>query len=580
MIEAPSPAAIPAPVLPRGRALWRGLRANPLLVAGGLTAVLIVVVAVFAPLLAPFPADAGSATHPFFVLRPPSARHWFGTDQVGRDVLSRVIYGARISPLVAVIVLVIACVIGIPLGIVAGYFGGWVDEVIMRVTDVFLAFPSLLLALALAAVLPTSLTSLTIAIAVTWWPWYTRLIRGQAASVAGRPYIDSCRVLGIARWRIILRHVLPNSVTPLIVQVSLDVGGVILTASALSFLGLGAQDPTPDWGLMVSEGQTYFTTDWWVVTFPGTAILVTAFAFNLLGDGLRDLLDPRRSLLHDDWIIRGWIIRGWPSATSRCGSAAGPSSQIDELTLGQAEIVGLAGESGSGKSMTTLAILGLAHTVGASVSGSIRLDGTELTALSQRALRERRGRQVAAIFQSPAMAFSPVFKVGQVMLGALRLHGMSKAEAGQAASRAMREVLLPPDLLDRYPAQLSGGQLQRVAIAIALALRAQVLLADEPTSALDVTVQAEVLDLLRGLREREGMSVLLISHDLAVVAELCDRVAVMQAGRIVEQGPAAQVLTAPQHAYTAELLAAVPRIAAPARGPSAPDGPAQDGQAG
>ena len=258
-----------------------------------------------------------------------------------------------------------------------------------------------------------------------------------------------------------------------------------------------------------------------------------------------------------------------------------PVVQIGELTLGEAEIVGLAGESGSGKSMTTLAILGLAHTVGASVSGSIRLDGTELTALSQRAMRERRGRQIAAIFQSPAMAFSPVFKVGQVVLGALRLHGMSKAEAAQAASRAMREVLLPPELLDRYPAQLSGGQLQRVAIAIALALRAEVLLADEPTSALDVTVQAEVLELLRGLREREGMSLLLISHDLAVVAELCDRVAVMQAGRIVEQGPAAQVLTAPQHPYTAELLAAVPRIAAPARRHSGrPDGHAQDGQAG
>ena len=154
MIEAPSPAAGPAPVLPRGRALRRGLRANPLLLAGGLTVVLIVVVAVFAPLLAPFPGDAATATHPFFVLRPPSARHWFGTDQVGRDVLSRVIYGARISPLVAVIVLVIACVIGIPLGIVAGYFGGWVDEVIMRVTDIFLAFPSLLLALALARCCP------------------------------------------------------------------------------------------------------------------------------------------------------------------------------------------------------------------------------------------------------------------------------------------------------------------------------------------------------------------------------------------------------------------------------------------
>jgi ABC-type dipeptide/oligopeptide/nickel transport system ATPase component len=182
-----------------------------------------------------------------------------------------------------------------------------------------------------------------------------------------------------------------------------------------------------------------------------------------------------------------------------------------------------------------------------------------------------------------------VFKVGRVVLGALRLHGMSKSEATEAATRAMREVLLAPDLLDRYPAQLSGGQLQRVAIALALALRARVLLADEPTSALDVTVQAEVLELLRVLREREGMSVLLISHDLAVVAELCDRVAIMQAGRIVEQGPAAQVLSAPRHRYTADLLAAVPRITAaadgiPAPGPAgngtAADGPAADGPAG
>jgi peptide/nickel transport system permease protein len=296
MIEAPAP--IPAQAaFPRGQRLRRGLAANPLLVAGAAVSLLIVVVALVAPLLAPFPGDAGTATHPFSVLRPPSAQHWFGTDNVGRDVLSRVLYGARISPLIAVVVLAIACVIGIPLGLAAGYFGGWLDEVIMRVTDIFLAFPPLLLSLALAAVLPASLTTVVIAIAVTWWPWYTRLIRGQAASVAGRPYIESCRALGISRWRILARHILPNSVTPLLVQVSLDVGGVILTASALSFLGLGAQDPTPDWGLMVSEGQTYFTTAWWLVTFPGIAILVTAFGFNLLGDGLRDLLDPKRTFL-------------------------------------------------------------------------------------------------------------------------------------------------------------------------------------------------------------------------------------------------------------------------------------------
>jgi peptide/nickel transport system permease protein len=230
-------------------------------------------------------------------LQAPSLHHLFGTDQVGRDVFSRVLYGTRVSPLVALFVLVIACVVGIPLGVVAGYFGGVADEVIMRVTDVFLAFPSLLLSLAFAAVLPPSLTSLTIAIAITWWPWYTRLIRGQAASVAGRPYVESCRALGLPAWRILLRHVLPNSVTPLIVQVSLDVGGVILTASALSFLGLGAQDPTPDWGLMVAEGENYFTTQWWLVTYPGLAILLIALAFNLLGDGLRDVLDPRQVIV-------------------------------------------------------------------------------------------------------------------------------------------------------------------------------------------------------------------------------------------------------------------------------------------
>jgi peptide/nickel transport system ATP-binding protein len=235
---------------------------------------------------------------------------------------------------------------------------------------------------------------------------------------------------------------------------------------------------------------------------------------------------------------------------------------IAELDLGDAEIVGLAGESGSGKSMTTLAILGLAGTVGASVAGSIRLDGRELIGLPEDALRSLRGRRIAAIFQSPSMAFNPVFRVGHMVLRALRRHGLTGSEARDRAAAAMRAVLLSPSLLRRYPAQLSGGQLQRVAIALALALRAEVLLADEPTSALDVTVQAEVLELLRELRDSEGMSILFISHDLAVVAELCDRMAVMRAGSIVEQGRTEQILSAPKDPYTADLLASVPKITA------------------
>jgi peptide/nickel transport system permease protein len=271
-----------------------GLRRNPLLATGAALSLLIVLVGVLAPLLAPHPADAYVATHPTQTLLQPSGPHLFGTDQLGRDVLTRVLYGARISPVIAFFVLLFSCLVGIPLGIVAGYFGGVIDDVLMRITDVFLAFPALLLALAFAAVLTPSIGNTTLAIALTWWPWYTRLIRGQAASVAGRQYVEAARALGVSHWRILLRHILPNSITPLIVQVSLDVSAVILTASALSFLGLGAQDPTPDWGLLVSQGQSYFTTQWWLVTFPGAAILLTAVAFNLLGDGLRDVLDPRR----------------------------------------------------------------------------------------------------------------------------------------------------------------------------------------------------------------------------------------------------------------------------------------------
>ena len=236
------------------------------------------------------------------------------------------------------------------------------------------------------------------------------------------------------------------------------------------------------------------------------------------------------------------------------------AASVAALDVGAGEIVGLAGESGSGKSMTIQAVLGLAGTAGATVTGSIKLDGTELTGMSPAALRAVRGRRIAAIFQSPASAFNPVFRVGVIVTRALRLHGLSAAEARDRAAAAMRSVLLPPELLSRYPAQLSGGQLQRVAIALAIALRAEVLLADEPTSALDVTVQAEVLELLRELRDTRGMAILFVSHDLAVIAELCDRVAIMRSGQVIEQGRTQEVIAAPQQDYTRELLAAVPRL--------------------
>lgn len=259
--------------------------------AGAVLIALIVLAALLAPWLAPYPPDEPD---PFNALQPPSGEHWFGTDAAGRDVFTRVLYGGRTSLFIAVAVLAVSATGGVLLGVVAGYTGGWVRDVIMRVTDVFLAFPALLLSVALAAVLQPSVSTVILAIAVSWWPWYARMAASTAASIATRPYVDAARCLGVPAPLIILRHVLPNSLTPVLVQVSLDAGGVILTAAALSYLGLGAQEPTAEWGLMVEQGQTLFTTNWWVVTFPGLAIMLTAFAFNVLGEGLRAALDPRR----------------------------------------------------------------------------------------------------------------------------------------------------------------------------------------------------------------------------------------------------------------------------------------------
>ena len=263
------------------------------LTATGLSAVLLLIlVALLAPLIVPFPQDT-IETHIEERFQSPSTRHFFGTDELGRDVFSRVLCGARISLKVGAIAIGLALAIGIPLGVVAGYSGGVLDEVIMRITDVFLSFPPLLLAMAISTLLGPNLTNAMIAIAIAWWPWYTRLLRSEAISVRERDYVQAARAMGASPGKIVFRHVLPNCLTPVIVQSSMDFGSIILTSAALSFLGLGAQPPTPEWGLMVSTGRTFFLTNWWMVTFPGLAIFVAVLSFNLVGDGLREILDPK-----------------------------------------------------------------------------------------------------------------------------------------------------------------------------------------------------------------------------------------------------------------------------------------------
>ena len=266
---------------------------NPLSAAALIVILILVLSAVFAPLLVPYPQDIANEAHISEKLLPPSSAHWFGTDELGRDVFSRVVYGGRISLTAALLAVGLALVIGIPLGAIAGAYGGKIDNVIMRITDVFLSFPPLLLAIALVAVMGKGLVNACLATVISWWPWYTRLVRGQAISVKERVFIQAAETIGTPKWKIILKHILPNCLSPVIVQASMDIGGIILTVAGLSFLGLGASAPTPEWGLMISTGRTYFPDMWWYCIFPGIAIFITVLCFNLLGDALREIMDPK-----------------------------------------------------------------------------------------------------------------------------------------------------------------------------------------------------------------------------------------------------------------------------------------------
>jgi peptide/nickel transport system permease protein len=274
----------------RGTTMLLGrLVRNPLSAIGLATLVLLAAAAVFAPLIAPYDPNAFDAAAKFVA---PSAHHLFGTDEVGRDLFSRVLYGARYSLTSGFTILAIAASLGTVVGLVSGYAGGWMDEALMRATDMFLAFPALVLAMCVAAALGPNLLDATVAIAIVWWPWYARLVRGQVLQLKNEAFIAAARLAGASRRRILINHVLRNCTTPIIVQMSLDLGYAILTLASLSFIGLGAQPPTPEWGSMIAVGRDYYLTQWWYVTFPGLAIFVAVMAANLFGDGLQEVLSP------------------------------------------------------------------------------------------------------------------------------------------------------------------------------------------------------------------------------------------------------------------------------------------------
>jgi peptide/nickel transport system permease protein len=271
--------------------LWRGFKANPLAMAGLIVVIAMVVLAILAPLLATH--DPGAQNLPAR-LGKPSAAHWLGTDELGRDIYSRILYGGRITLGMVVAVVVLVAPLGLAVGCIAGYFGGTADRILMRVTDVFLAFPRLILALAFVAAIKPGIPSAIAAIALTAWPPYARLARAETLTIRGTDYIAAVRLTGASSWRVILRHVAPMCIGSLIVRVTLDMSSIILTAASLGFLGMGAQPPSPEWGAMIATARRFILDQWWVPTIPGVAIFVAALASNLLGDGLRDVLDPKQ----------------------------------------------------------------------------------------------------------------------------------------------------------------------------------------------------------------------------------------------------------------------------------------------
>ncbi len=572
-----------AAIAPRSRpaaraGLWRRFARSGPAVAGAVLLLAVVAVVLAAPVLPLSDPDRTDILHR--MARPLAPGHLLGTDELGRDLLSRVIWGTRLSLLVGVVAAALSSIIGSALGIVAAYYGRAVDTLIMRGVDMLMAFPYLLLALAIVAALGPSLGHAMLAIIVVNVPFFARAVRGATVSLRQADFIAAARLMGQSNLRIIATELLPNVLPVVVVTASTSVGWMILETAGLSFLGLGAQPPVADLGGMLGNARNLINVAPHVAAVPGLAILLIAIGVNLVGDGVRDALDPR---LRAGGLAR---IRAVTEAVpGRPVPAAAPSDALlsvralrTEFHVGgevwravndvsfdvrPGEAVGLVGESGSGKTVTALSIAGLvASPPGRIAGGSVRFKGQELIGAPLAALQEIRGDRIAYVFQDPLTTLNPLLTIGQQVSETLRRHQRLRPREAMSRAVALLEQVGIADAARRvrsYPHELSGGQRQRVGAAIALANSPDLIVADEPTTALDVTTQARVLALMNELRDRLGAALVFISHDMGVIAELCDRVHVMYAGSIVESGRVADVLWRPAHPYTVRLLACVPR---------------------
>lgn len=565
-------------------ASWRRAAASPAFVTGAILTLALLAAAFFAPVIAPADPAAQNLTGG---LLPPSAEHWFGTDQLGRDVFSRILYAAQTDLRLAVTAALAPWGIGVTVGLVSGYFGGATDWIASRVTDTVIAFPFYVLVIAIVFAVGAGESGIILTFALVGWVGYARVLRAMTAALRESGWVQAARGGGLSHARVLLRHVLPNVLPQAIVLLATEIVLIMVAIVTLGYLGLGIQPPTPDWGTMIADSQQFVTTHWWLPTFPGLAVVLTGVAFSLLGDGIGDVLRldaGRGARTRSRRPVRatGAGPATGPVQVARAAEAAAavpPARELGEISAGAVRVrgvritaagrpdaaplvaaldldvapgaaLGIVGESGSGKSLTLRALLGLPPRGVCVAADELRVGGP-----------------VGMVFQDPLTALDPLTRVGSQLRAAVQASAPAGARRDRAATAArVRDLLAAVQLPDpariarSYPHQLSGGQRQRVVIALALAGDPAVLLCDEPTTALDVTVQRGVLRLLDELRRSRGLTLVFVSHDLAVVAELCDRVIVMRGGTVVEAGPTGRIVREPEQPYTRELLHAVPRL--------------------
>jgi peptide/nickel transport system permease protein len=552
---------------------------------------IVILYGIIAPLLSKWDPNEPDV---YSVLGGPSADHFFGTDSAGRDVFTRLAISTQFSLETAALAVVIALSIGVIGGLIAGYFGGWFDNVASWMTSVIMALPGLVVLLASMAVIGPTMWGAMAIFGVLLSPAYFRLVYTTVRGVRNELYVDAARVSGLNDVRIIGRHILGVVRAPIIIQTAIIASIAIAIQSGIEFLGLGDKD-TPSWGAMLNDAfrQIYETPV--LLVWPSAIIALVTVALVIFANTVRDELErtgPRfkkikgmgktAAQLAEDAAEVDTIIHEAPGRSNDAllrvqnlavgyPNGMGGIKQVVHnvnLTVNRGEVVGLIGESGSGKTQSAFSVLGLLPKGGRVVAGSIVFDGKELVEASAKEYDKIRGGRISYIPQEPMSNLDPSFTIGtQLVEPMMKVLGLGKKEAKEKAIALLTRVGIPNPALTmkKYPHEISGGQAQRVLIAGAVSCDPDLIIADEPTTALDVTVQAEVLDLLRDLQKETHTALLLVTHNFGVVADLCDYINVMQNGRILEAGPVLDIFENAKHPYTQSLLDSILE-GGPARG--------------